>query len=72
MWGRGAQAIFAHPARRKGRTFEDTVDQAAESIHRLGRRGRLLLKTDNEPALVDLRRGVADALASASGSEVPQ
>eukprot|EP00969_Alexandrium_andersonii_P136445 6037000-Alexandrium_andersonii.AAC.1 len=42
----------------------DTVDQAAESIRRLGHRGRVLLKTDNEPALIDLRRGVADVLGA--------
>eukprot|EP00969_Alexandrium_andersonii_P119286 5273667-Alexandrium_andersonii.AAC.1 len=27
------------------------------------------LETDNEPTLVDLRQGVADALAGASGSD---
>eukprot|EP00969_Alexandrium_andersonii_P293404 12968722-Alexandrium_andersonii.AAC.1 len=52
---RSSRAILAHPVLREGRTFEDTVDQAAESIRRLGHRGRLLLKTDNELALVDLR-----------------
>eukprot|EP00969_Alexandrium_andersonii_P362462 15459770-Alexandrium_andersonii.AAC.1 len=38
--------MSAHPVLCKGRAFEDTVDQAAESIRRLGHRGRVLLKTD--------------------------
>eukprot|EP00969_Alexandrium_andersonii_P049867 2188078-Alexandrium_andersonii.AAC.1 len=48
---RSSRAILAHPAPCAGRIFEDTIDQAAESTRRLGHRGRLLLKTDNEPAL---------------------
>eukprot|EP00969_Alexandrium_andersonii_P235604 10402386-Alexandrium_andersonii.AAC.1 len=72
MKGRDSRAILARPVLRKGRAFEDAVDQAAESVRRLGHRGRVLLKTGDEPVLVDLRRGVADALANASGAATPQ
>eukprot|EP00969_Alexandrium_andersonii_P134024 5928575-Alexandrium_andersonii.AAC.1 len=48
---RDPRAILAHPVLRKGRLREDTVDQAVSSIRRLGHRHKVLLKTDNEPAL---------------------
>eukprot|EP00969_Alexandrium_andersonii_P226930 10021004-Alexandrium_andersonii.AAC.1 len=48
---RDTRAILAHPVLRKGRLREDTVDQAVSSIRRLGHRHKVLLKTDNEPAL---------------------
>eukprot|EP00969_Alexandrium_andersonii_P284602 12581625-Alexandrium_andersonii.AAC.1 len=54
---RDSCAILGHPVLRKGRLREDTVDQAAPSIRRLGHRRKVLPKTDNEPALVDLRAG---------------
>ena len=46
----------------KGRGQAETIAQAVKSIRRMGHRAKLLLKTDNAPALVDLRRGVAEAL----------
>eukprot|EP00969_Alexandrium_andersonii_P047206 2071737-Alexandrium_andersonii.AAC.1 len=55
---RGSRAILAHPVLRKGRSRGDTVGQAVSRIHRLGHRRKVLLKTDNGPALVDLRAGV--------------
>eukprot|EP00969_Alexandrium_andersonii_P027488 1199482-Alexandrium_andersonii.AAC.1 len=64
---RDSRAILAHPVLCKGRLRSDTIEQAADRIRRLGHRGRFLLKTDNEPALVDVEQGVADALAHASG-----
>eukprot|EP00969_Alexandrium_andersonii_P278956 12328683-Alexandrium_andersonii.AAC.1 len=48
---RASGAILARPVLRKGRLREGTVDQAVSSIHRLGRRDKVLRKTDNEPAL---------------------
>eukprot|EP00969_Alexandrium_andersonii_P323783 14306150-Alexandrium_andersonii.AAC.1 len=51
---RDSRAILAHPALRKGRLHDDAVDQAVASIRRLGHHHRALLKTDNEPALLDL------------------
>eukprot|EP00969_Alexandrium_andersonii_P115691 5115905-Alexandrium_andersonii.AAC.1 len=59
---RDSRAILARPVLRKGRLRDDTVDQAVASIRRLGRRLRALLKTENEPALLDLRRAVAERL----------
>eukprot|EP00969_Alexandrium_andersonii_P078062 3443215-Alexandrium_andersonii.AAC.1 len=59
---RDSRAILAHPVLCKGRLRDGTVDQAVASIRRLGHHGRLLLKTDDEPALLDLRRAVAERL----------
>eukprot|EP00969_Alexandrium_andersonii_P354715 15442798-Alexandrium_andersonii.AAC.1 len=53
---RNSRAILAHPVLCKGRLRDDTVDQSVASIRRLGHHHRVLLKTDNEPALLDLRR----------------
>eukprot|EP00969_Alexandrium_andersonii_P230023 10159027-Alexandrium_andersonii.AAC.1 len=53
---RDSRASMAHPALCKGRLHDDTVDQAVASIRGLGHHRRVLLKTDNELALVDLRR----------------
>ena len=54
---RGSKAIIANAVLCKGRAFEDTVEQAALNIRRFGHLGKVLLKTDNEHALVDLRKG---------------
>eukprot|EP00969_Alexandrium_andersonii_P253203 11190397-Alexandrium_andersonii.AAC.1 len=53
---RDSRAILAHPVLCKGRLRDDAVDQAVASTRRLGHHHRVLLKTDNEPALLDLRR----------------
>eukprot|EP00969_Alexandrium_andersonii_P251163 11101138-Alexandrium_andersonii.AAC.1 len=66
---RDSHAIVAHPVLCKGRLRSGSIEQAADSIRRLGHRGRVLLKTDNEPALVDLKEGVADALSRGGGVE---
>eukprot|EP00969_Alexandrium_andersonii_P077435 3414675-Alexandrium_andersonii.AAC.1 len=68
---RGSKATLAHPVLCKGRLHDDTVDQAVASIRRLGHRQRALLKTDNEPALVDLRRAVAERLGVQTVLESP-
>ena len=59
---RDSRAIMAHPVLCKGRLHQDTVEQAAQDVLRLGHRVKVLLKTDNEPALVDLRKGVVEEL----------
>eukprot|EP00969_Alexandrium_andersonii_P253275 11194107-Alexandrium_andersonii.AAC.1 len=59
---RSSRASLAHPVLRKGRLHEDVAGQAVPSIHRLGHHRKVLLKTDSEPALVDLRAGVAETL----------
>eukprot|EP00969_Alexandrium_andersonii_P125731 5558881-Alexandrium_andersonii.AAC.1 len=68
---RDSRATLAHPVLRKGRLRDDAVDQAAVSIRRLGHRQWILLKTDNEPALVDLRRAVAERLGVQTVPESP-
>eukprot|EP00969_Alexandrium_andersonii_P180807 7990235-Alexandrium_andersonii.AAC.1 len=62
---------MAHPVLCKGRLRDDAVAQAATSIRRLGHHHRVLLKTDNEPALVDLRRAVAERLGVQAVQEPP-
>eukprot|EP00969_Alexandrium_andersonii_P263911 11664626-Alexandrium_andersonii.AAC.1 len=69
VFNRDSRAIVGHPVLCKGRRHSDTIEQAADSIRRLGHRGRVLFKTDNEPALVDLKQGVADAPSHGSGVE---
>eukprot|EP00969_Alexandrium_andersonii_P209682 9262527-Alexandrium_andersonii.AAC.1 len=57
---RDSRAILADPVLRKGRLRGDTG--GGGELRRLGHRQRVLLKTGNEPALVNLRRAVAERL----------
>ena len=66
---RGSKAIIANPVLCKGRAFEDTVDQAVLNIRRFGHQGKVVLKTDNEAALVDLRVGVVEKLGMGPAGE---
>ena len=68
---RNSRAILAQPVLCKGIGHEDTVDQAVCSIRRLGHQHKVILKTDNEPALVDLRNAVARALGLQALPEAP-
>ena len=45
-----------------GKTLDETIDQAVENIKRLGHTGKVIVKTDNEPALLSLRDGVLQRL----------
>ena len=65
---RESKAIIANPVLCKGRAFEDTVDQAVSNANRFGHLGKVLLKTDSEAALVDLRVGVAEKLGQQRGA----
>ena len=56
----GTKAIMAHPVMCKGRSTQDAVDDCVGSIKDLGY-SRLIIKCDQEPALVDLRQGIIDA-----------
>eukprot|EP00969_Alexandrium_andersonii_P092121 4067416-Alexandrium_andersonii.AAC.1 len=58
----GSRATLARPVLREGRLREGTVGQAVPGIHGLGRHRKVLLKTDNAPAVVDLRAGAAETL----------
>eukprot|EP00969_Alexandrium_andersonii_P294420 13013661-Alexandrium_andersonii.AAC.1 len=69
--GRASRADRARPVLRKGRLREDTVGPAVSSTHRLGHRSKVLLETDNEPALVDLRAGAAEKLGLQAVAEAP-
>ena len=60
--GRNSRIPMASAVMCKGRGHAEADDPAAANVHRLGRKQKLLLKTDGEPALVDLRRGVAAKL----------
>ena len=66
---RGSKAIIANLVLCKGRAFEDTVDQAVLNNRRFGGQGKVVLKTDNEAALVDLRVGVAEKLSLGQAGE---
>ena len=57
MKDRGSRSILASVVQSKGRGLDETVTQAAANIRRLGHYGRVILKTDGEPAIMDLRRG---------------
>eukprot|EP00969_Alexandrium_andersonii_P043787 1920464-Alexandrium_andersonii.AAC.1 len=59
---RDSRAILARPVLRKGLLRDDAVDQAVASVRRFGHHHRVLLETDKEPALLDLRRAVAERL----------
>ena len=65
---RNSRAILAHLALCKGRQHADTVEQAVCSIRRLGHHRKVILKTDNEPALLDLRNELARALGGTGPS----
>eukprot|EP00969_Alexandrium_andersonii_P258561 11432067-Alexandrium_andersonii.AAC.1 len=66
-----SRAVLARPALCKGHLRDDTVDQAVASIRRLGCHRRILLKTDNEPVLLDSRRSVAERLGVQTAQESP-
>eukprot|EP00969_Alexandrium_andersonii_P112836 4987464-Alexandrium_andersonii.AAC.1 len=68
--GRGPRAILARPASRKGGLRDDAVGQAVASVRRLGHHRRILLKADNGPALVDLRRAVVERLGAQTCARV--
>eukprot|EP00969_Alexandrium_andersonii_P042964 1884450-Alexandrium_andersonii.AAC.1 len=54
---RESRGFLARPVLREGRMFQDAVDKVAESTRRLGHRGRALLETYSEPALINLWQG---------------
>eukprot|EP00969_Alexandrium_andersonii_P211091 9323434-Alexandrium_andersonii.AAC.1 len=47
------------------------MDQAVANARRLRHHRRVLLKTDSEPAFVDLRRAVAERLGAQTVPEPP-
>eukprot|EP00969_Alexandrium_andersonii_P238406 10523109-Alexandrium_andersonii.AAC.1 len=67
---RDPRAILAHSVLCKGRLRDDTVDQAVASVRRLGHHQRVLLKRNDEPALIDLPRAVAERLGGSDCARV--
>ena len=67
---RNSKIPMANVVTRKGRGQESAVEQAVTNIRRLGH-GPILIKTDGEPALVDLRRAVTAALGTQAVPERP-
>ena len=53
------KAIMIHPVQCKGRSTVDAVEDCTGSIRALGYR-RLIIKSDQEPASVDLVQGIID------------
>ena len=63
MKDRESKAVITNLVQSKGRGFDDTVQRVVTNVRRLGHRGRLIIKTDGENALMDLREAVMEALA---------
>ena len=59
---RGTRAIRAAVLRQKGIALDESAECAVDFIKGFGYKGRVLLKTDNEPALISLRAEVARRL----------
>ena len=55
MRDRGSRALRVWVVPSKGAEMEDTVLKAVEGVLHLGYRGRVLIKCDNEPAMLSLR-----------------
>ena len=59
---RVSRAIRVHVLGFKGTCLEEASSIAAGAISQFGHKGAISLKTDNEPALIDLRRETTDKL----------
>jgi hypothetical protein len=62
MRDRDSKAIRAWVLERKGADLAETVHRAVAGVRDLGYRGRVLIRTDGEPALVALRNAITQAL----------
>ena len=68
MKDRGSRAVRAWVVPHKGADLETAVERAADGVRELGHRGQIVLKTDNEPALMALREAV---MAKLPGGAIP-
>ena len=59
---RDSKAIRAHALKYKGTCLDEAAQMAADAISAFGYRGKIALKTDTEPALLDLRKEVEKKL----------
>ncbi len=62
MRDRDTRATRAWVLQHKGADLVETVDRAVEGIRQLGYSGRVLIRTDGEPALVSLRNAIIKGL----------
>ncbi len=62
MRDRDTKCIRAWMLEHKGADLAATVNRAVAGVHELGYRGRVLIRTDNEPALNALRIAITKAL----------
>ena len=62
MHDRGSRALRAWVLERKGADLAETVDRAVAGVRELGYRGRVLICTDGEPALLALRNAIIRGL----------
>ena len=58
MRDRGSRALRVWIVPNKGAEMEDAVLKAVEGVLHLGYRGRVLIKCDNEPAILALREAI--------------
>ena len=68
---RDSRLVIADVVPSKGTVEDTSAERAAENVLRLGNRGRLIVNTDNEPALLALREAVVQRLATTSIPEAP-
>ena len=59
---RDSRVIISNMVMHKGHGDEEAIEQGQKNIKRLGSWKRCILKTDNEPALISLRDGIANKL----------
>ena len=71
MKDRESRTIMADVVLHKGRGEEETIQQAAENVRRLGYSGKIVIKIDNEPALIVPRSEVAKRLDNQVVCESP-
>jgi hypothetical protein len=62
MRDRDSKALRAWVLERKGVDLAETVHRAVAGVRELGYRGRVLIRTDGEPALLALRNAITAAL----------
>ena len=56
---KATKAVFAHVVPCKGSETDLVCDQVCRDIRKLGHHGRVILKSDQEPAIVDFLQEVA-------------
>ena len=68
---RDSRIVMADVVSRKGLVVEEPAQQATDNVLRLGHRGRVIVRCDNEPALLALREAVMQKLKRTSIPEAP-